>query len=445
MKSLLADDFTLYEKSLRQECKNALRVNTSKITVEDFKRIAPFSLKKIPWIDNGFFYDANEGISKHPYYFAGLYYIQEASAMTPANRLPISLGDMVLDMCAAPGGKATELGVKLSSKGMLVANDISNSRAKALLKNLELFGLGNICVTGEKSQKLASIYPAYFDKILIDAPCSGEGMFRRDARMINDWQTHGPAYYSAIQKELIIDGVKMLKPGGKLLYSTCTFSKVENEEVIAYLLMNCPEMKLCQIEQYEDFTKGFDGMSDCVRIFPYKMDGEGHFMALLEKTQNTDEKATKMTNSNTAYIKGDELPAEVTAFFKLIKRDFANGYFKIINDKLYFIGKDYEINKSIRYLRSGLYIGEIKKKRFEPSQALAMNLKKSEFISGIDLSAIDIRITKYLKGETIDVSDYKAINPSGWQLVCVDGYPLGFGKLQNGILKNKYYSGWRMN
>ena len=446
MKILLADEYELYENCLQQEGQHALRVNTNKISVEEFKQMVPFTLAPIPWIDNGFFCDMSEGISKHPYYFAGLYYIQEASAMTPANRLPITPGDKILDMCAAPGGKATELGAKLSGQGMLIANDISNSRAKALLKNLELFGLGNICVTSENPQKLATIYPAYFDKILIDAPCSGEGMFRREPRMVEAWCERGPTYYQAIQQDLILLGAQMLKAGGQLLYSTCTFSKQENEAVIAYLLDNCPDMKLSAIEAYEGFTKGFDGLDKCVRIFPHKMNGEGHFMALLEKQPLTNSAfLAEHQKAGELPLTSDELPVEVAAFLTLIKRNFQAGYFKIIAEKLYFIATDYEINKNIRYLRSGLYLGEIKKKRFEPSQALAMTLRAKEFVSTIDLPATDMRIIKYLKGETIDVSDCLVAQNSGWQLVCVDGYPIGFGKLQNGILKNKYYSGWRMN
>ena len=445
MKSLLGEEYQLYEAALDEMGKSAIRVNTAKISVDDFKRIAPWDLRAIPWIDNGFFCETGAGVSKHPYYFAGLYYIQEASAMTPANRLDISAGDKVLDMCAAPGGKATELGARLAGEGMLLANDISNSRAKGLLKNLELFGLGNICVSSENPAKLAGTYSGYFDKILIDAPCSGEGMFRRDPKLIVAWQEKGPGYYSEIQKQLIVLGSQMLKAGGKLLYSTCTFSKRENEEVIEYLLDNCSDMELCQIEDYEGFAQGFEGMDKCVRIFPHKMEGEGHFVALLTKTTKDSIDEDIANNCKIKEVASDTLPEEAVSFLQLINRDFEDGYFKIINDKLYFIPCGYEIEKSLRYLRTGLYIGEIKRNRFEPSQALAMNLRADEFVSIIDLPADDIRIIKYLKGETIDVSDCSVNQDKGWQLVCVDGYALGFGKLQNGSLKNKYYSGWRMN
>ena len=446
MKSLLGADYAPYEASLTKESRRAIRVNTAKISVEDFKCLVTWQLIPIPWIDNGFFCDGAKDISKCPYYAAGLYYIQEASAMTPANRLMLNPGDKVLDMCAAPGGKATELGAKLLNRGVLMANDISNSRAKALLKNMELFGLANICVTSENPEKLASIYPEYFDKILIDAPCSGEGMFRRDKRMVEDWQNKGPDYYSEIQKQLIVAGATMLKSGGKLLYSTCTFSKKENEEVVTHLLRNCPQMRLISPEGYEGFAEGFDGLTDCIRIFPHKMAGDGHFIALLEKAPSSNQNASEDSCLDVErQTKSDSLPEDAVSFLQLIERDFSDGYFKIINDKIYFLNNNIEIHKSIRYLRTGLYIGLLKRNRFEPSQALAMNLKAYEFASSIDLNVADIRTIKYLKGETIDVSDCPVTNLKGWQLVCVEGYPLGFGKLANGTLKNKYYQGWRMN
>jgi len=191
---------------------------------------------------NGYYYDTDQQPSKHPFYHAGMYYIQEPSAMTPASLLPITKGDKVLDLCAAPGGKSTELGAKLAGEGILVTNDISNSRAKALLKNIELFGIRNSLVLSETPGKLVEYFPEYFDKILIDAPCSGEGMFRKSSDMIKNWEQYGVEYYSEIQKDIVISSVKMLKPGGYILYSTCTFSPEENEGTITHLLEQCPEL-----------------------------------------------------------------------------------------------------------------------------------------------------------------------------------------------------------
>ena len=201
MQCLLGSEFEEYIRCYEEPRYYGLRVNTRKISVEDFLKIAPFPLTPIPWIENGFYYDGEQvAPAKHPYYFAGLYYLQEPSAMTPANRLPVSPGERVLDVCAAPGGKATELGAKLMGEGVLVANDISSSRAKGLLKNLEVFGIGNMLVLSEEPGKLENYFTGYFDKILIDAPCSGEGMFRKDRKMVKAWEEHGPSFFAKLQR-----------------------------------------------------------------------------------------------------------------------------------------------------------------------------------------------------------------------------------------------------
>ena len=211
--------------------------------------------------------------------------------MTPADRLPVEPGDRVLDVCAAPGGKATELGAKLAGTGVLAANDLSNSRAKGLLKNLEIFGIGNVLILSEEPGKLVPYFKGYFDKILIDAPCSGEGMFRKDRKMIRAWEEHGPEFFSKIQRSIIIQAAEMLRTGGMLLYSTCTFSPEENEKTIEYLLQEYPEFTVCEMEGYEGFANGMPKVTQAhsaelkktVRIFPHRMEGEGHFLALLRK------------------------------------------------------------------------------------------------------------------------------------------------------------------
>ena len=237
MKALLGEEYEEFAKGYDTEHASGLRVNTLKTTPEIFETMSPVPIRKIPWITNGFFYDAKqEQPAKHPYYFAGLYYIQEPSAMTPAAVLPIEEGDRVLDLCAAPGGKSTELIAKLQGSGVLVSNDISNSRAKALLKNLELFGSRNAVILSEPPIKLAERFESYFDKILVDAPCSGEGMFRKSPAIMKNWEQYGVEYYEKLQKEILPLAVKMLRPGGKLLYSTCTFSPEEDEQMLSFLL-----------------------------------------------------------------------------------------------------------------------------------------------------------------------------------------------------------------
>ena len=451
MKYLLGAEYNNYLDCFDEPRHYGLRVNTAKISVEDFLKISPWPLKKIPWIHNGFYYDGeNCQPAKHPYYFAGLYYLQEPSAMTPADRLPIEPGDKVLDVCAAPGGKATELGARLNGTGVLAANDLSNSRAKGLLKNIELMGIGNVLVLSEEPGKLIPYFTEYFDKILIDAPCSGEGMFRKDRKMIRAWEEHGPDYFARIQKSIITQAAQMLKPGGMILYSTCTFSPEENEQTIEYLLEQYSDFDVCEIEGYEGFTCGMPEvtaskdkrLSRTVRIFPHRMKGEGHFLALLQKHAAAD--SDTLTASDVKSTTGrKKLPEDLTDFLADIRREFDPGRFDIRADKVYYMPEGLPALNGIRFLRTGLFLGELKKKRFEPSQAFAMNLKKEEYPRIIDLPVSDERVIKYLKGETLDVEDLVSPKEKGWYLVCVDGYPLGFGKLAGQVLKNKYLPGWR--
>lgn len=448
MKSLLGDGYLDYLNCFDEPRHYGLRINTSKISVDEFLKIAPWPLEPVPWISNGFYYDGEKfHPAKHPYYFAGLYYLQEPSAMTPADRLPVEPGDRVLDLCAAPGGKATELGAKLAGSGVLAANDLSSSRAKGLLKNLELFGIGNVLVLSEEPGKLIPYFREYFDKILIDAPCSGEGMFRKDRKMIRAWEEHSPDYFSKIQKSIITQAAEMLREGGMLLYSTCTFSPEENEQTIDYLLDHYPEFEICKIEEYDGFSQGIpetasgrEALSKTVRIFPHKMKGEGHFLALMKKGNNSDNKFHQIPSGNSRRVK---LPSDLEEFVSCIGRKFNREQFEIRGERVYYMPYGLPDLKGVRFLRTGLLFGELKKNRFEPSQALAMNLKKDEYPNIIDLPSEDDRVIKYLKGETLDVEDMTSPKDKGWYLVCTDGYPLGFGKLVNQMLKNKYLPGWR--
>ena len=449
MKALLGpEEYEEYLKCFDEPRHYGLRVNTAKISVEDFLKIAPWPLERVPWIQNGFYYDG-ESVqpAKHPYYFAGLYYLQEPSAMTPADRLPVEPGDRVLDVCAAPGGKATELGAKLNGTGVLAANDLSSSRAKGLLKNLELFGIGNALVLSEEPGKLVPYFREYFDKILIDAPCSGEGMFRKDRKMVRAWEEHGPEYFSKIQRSIVTQAAEMLRPGGMMLYSTCTFSPLENEQTIEYLLQQYPEFRICEMEGYEGFAQGIPEASESgdealrrtVRIFPHRMKGEGHFLALLRKGE-----AGSRPCSPALKAKGIKLPAELEEFLRDVDRDMEPSRIDLRGGRVYYMPEDLPSLKGIRFLRTGLLLGELKKNRFEPSQALAMTLGKDSCDACIDLSCEDERVVRYLKGETLDVEDLAGGQAGGWYLVCVDGFPLGWGKVSRGILKNKYLPGWRI-
>ena len=448
MKKLLGEEFSDYIKCYEEPRFYGLRVNTKKITVEKFKEICPFDIQPIPWIENGFYYDGEKvQPAKHPYYFAGLYYLQEPSAMTPANRLPVEPGDKVLDVCAAPGGKATELGAKLKNEGVLIANDISNSRAKGLLKNIEVFGIGNVLVLSEEPGKIENYFQEYFDKILIDAPCSGEGMFRKDKKMVKAWEEHGPEFFAKIQRSIVTQAARMLKPGGMILYSTCTFDPEENEGTIEYLLEQYPEFVIKEMESYEGFAEGMPEVTESkseefkktVRIFPHKMHGEGHFLALLQKGEKQEEASVKIKPK-----RGKKVPEDLETFFKDVNWDVDFHRLEIHTERVYYMPKNLPDVKGIRFLRTGLYLGDVKKNRFEPSQAFAMCLKKEEYAHTISLSVEDERVAKYLKGETIEVDDLVSSKEKGWQLICVEEYPLGWGKLSNGTLKNKYLPGWRL-
>ncbi len=450
MRELLKEEFPDYMACYGKPPFYGLRVNTGKITAEEFERICPFPIHPVPWIGNGYYYDGESVTpSKHPYYYAGLYYLQEPSAMTPASRLPVEPGDKVLDVCAAPGGKATELGARLGREGLLVANDLSSSRAKGLLKNIEVFGIGNVLVLSEEPGKLCDHFPEYFDKILIDAPCSGEGMFRKDKKMVKAWEEHGPEFFSNIQRGIILKAARMLKPGGMLLYSTCTFDARENEQVIGHLLAACPEFCVMPMEGYEGFLEGRPELSDpvcrglkeTVRIFPHRMDGEGHYLALLKKKGTAGKPVPARERSGRGK---EKLPEELKEFLEEVSVSFDSGRMDIRGERVYYMPQELPDVRGIRFLRTGLLMGELKKKRFEPSQALAMYLKKEEYRKTIDFGAADERIFRYLKGETLEVSDLAGKAEKGWYLVCVDSYPLGWGKLSKGTLKNKYLPGWRL-
>ena len=430
MKELLKDGFEDYLKSFEEKRVYSLRINTSKISVRDFLKINPFHLTPIPWTDDGFYYEEEDKPSKYPYYYAGLYYLQEASAMYPAQALPIEEGDIVLDCCAAPGGKSTKLANKLKGSGVLISNDISVSRAQSLLKNLEIQGVTNACVMAEDISKIDR-FNETFDKILIDAPCSGQGMFRKENDLIKAYEERGSQYYVPIQKQIISSALKMLKQGGMILYSTCTFSPQEDEDIIEYALDICPELKVLPLKKYDGFESGITkNTENCVRLYPHLIKGEGHFIALLQKgerkeTQNIENSETKLPDD---------------PFFNNVDIDLKNRNLVRRKEKLYLEPSYIPDTQGLRVLRSGLYLGEYRHDRFEASQALASSLKYEEYKNTINFDVDDSRVIKYLKCETLDVKDKHV---QGIVLVCVDHFPLGFGNISKGILKNKYPANFR--
>ena len=304
-------------------------------------------------------------------------------------------------------------------------------------------GVKNAYVVSEVPENLVSRFAGYFDKILIDAPCSGEGMFRKEPSMVKSWEEHGVDFFANLQRGIMDSVVKMLKPGGKILYSTCTFSPEEDEGSMKYLLENHPEFKITRPEHvWKEFASGHpewvDGpeeLKDCIRLWPHKLEGEGHFISLLSKEGEAGQK------SDFSGKKAMVMPEDAAEFFSHVKMPLDLSRCVQVKDKLMYLPDATMDMKGYRVLRSGLYLGDLKKNRFEPSQSLAMALKMEEYDQIVNFKADDVQVRKYLKGETLEIEDTSA---TGLYLICVDGFPLGWAKAIKGKLKNKYHSGWRM-
>lgn len=453
MCAMLGPDYPSFLASYKKPRENGLRVNPLKTTPGEFQRSCPFSLEKIPWTENGFFYGQEARPAQHPLYRCGLYYLQEPSAMAPAALLPVQPGDRVLDLCAAPGGKATELGARLDGQGLLVANDPSSTRAKALLRNLESFGVSNCFVTNESPAHLADAFPGFFDKILVDAPCSGEGMFRKEPAAIKTWSLEKSDSCAKMQREILRHAVHMLAPGGLLLYSTCTFAPIENEGSAAYVLETFPEMDLLPLPKEHGFSPGMPAWGNedprlerCLRLWPHRCRGEGHFLALFQKDglKETDNKKRKRQKKDQKISRTERKLLEdfLSPFIPALSMPFDWERVEIRGDRAYLLPEGLPPVKGLKFLRNGLFLGELKKNRFEPSQPLALALKELP-PAHMNIPCQDARIPSYLHGETILSALGECSMTSGWGVLCADGFPLGWGKLVNGTFKNKYPRGWR--
>lgn len=420
MKELLMDEYDDFIKSYDEPKTTGLRINTLKINKEELLNLNLYNLTPIPWADEGFYYDEEvDRPGKSPLHESGAYYLQEPSAMSVVPHLDIKEGDKVLDMCAAPGGKSTYILSKLNDTGLLVSNEINSTRIRALGENLERFGARNCIITNTDSNNLRKVFTGYFDKIVIDAPCSGQGMFRKDEVAIEDWSYAKVLECQSIQKDIIRDGYDMLKNGGVLVYSTCTFAKEENEDVINEFISEYENAKLIEMQ----------------RIWPHKVSGEGHFVAKIQKLENED--------CNVKYIKIKNNDKEVKDYREFEKK-FLNismeSRFDIRGENLYLLPEEHPDTKKLKVLRYGLHLGMLKKNRFEPSHALSHYLKMEDVKNVENFSVQDNKILDYLRGNTIETGKSR-----GWVLVCVEGIGLGWGKESNGILKNHYPKGLRIN
>lgn len=449
MKAFLGDEWDDFLYSYDNNRFQALRFNTLKVQSPEermriLKTLKISSDKKVSWANEAYYFDENVRPGKHPYHEMGLYYIQEPSAMSAAALLAPKPGMRVLDLCAAPGGKSTQLATYLGDSGLLVSNEINTQRSRILSQNIERMGIKNAIVTNEDSFVLASHFPGFFNAIQVDAPCSGEGMFRKLPEAIEQWSMENVAICAARQKEILDNAAVMLKPGGTIVYSTCTFSKEENEDVIEYFL-----------ERHTDFT-----LEEMERFWPHKVDGEGHFVAKLVRRGSVDtgfksDRQTKKIKNN-KNRKNETKPALTKENMKLlsefldetISEDMAawikNSRLVMFGEQLYRL-PDMEVDiKGLKVQRAGLHIGELKKQRFEPSHSLALALKLNDAKNVVKLTCDNPQTIGFFNGQSVMLSDEQAAEcKKGWALVCVDGYTAGWGKVNGTQVKNHYPKGLR--
>lgn len=449
MKQMLEEEYAPFYESLDGDSYRALRVNTRKTDLDNFLQHVPFSLERVPWTENGFYYGKTDQPGKHPFHEAGVYYIQEPSAMAPVTFLGIEKGDRVLDLCAAPGGKTTQIADFMKGTGILITNEIHPQRAKILSENVERMGVTNAIVTNETPENLALRFPGYFDKILVDAPCSGEGMFRKNEEAGMEWSPENVSMCAQRQDSILEQAQLMLRPGGRLVYSTCTFAPLENEGSISRFLSRHPEFHIEKVEKPEGFSEGVaqwvenpaPGIADTMRLMPHKVKGEGHYLAVLQKTGSSDPYKRNSTGGLEKSISQKEYSEFLDFNEKFLhNRTWSDGTWIRFGEQLYYGPANMPSLKGLKVLRPGLHLGTLKKNRFEPSHALALALKPEEVNNCILYSMKDREPTQFLGGQTLILED-AGIN--GWCLICVEGYSLGWGKVAGNIVKNHYPKGLR--
>ncbi|OPA81155.1 RNA methyltransferase [Paenibacillus selenitireducens] len=451
--TLLADNAERFLRSYEEPRTQGLRINPLKSTVDSLLTAelkTRFQLEPVPWCETGFYYNEDQRPGKHPYHTAGMYYIQEPSAMSAVELLDPKPGEVILDLAGAPGGKSTHIAGKMQGQGLLIANEIHPQRAKILAENIERMGVTNALVTNATPDELAARFPVYFDRIMLDAPCSGEGMFRKDPDAVSEWSEDHVIMCATRQWDILEQAVTMLKPGGTLAYSTCTFNTLENEQTIDRLLAAFPEFALLRTE----------------RIWPHEHRGEGHFVAVLRKAHGDGVDARAALAAGEAPRPRDRRKAEraqrgkgqpaasVAAGMDLFlawAREELPGFTPGKGEALLFGESLYELPQAggssltaaqlsgLRIPRAGLHLGTIRKNRIEPAHALALAVKPEWARLVYDFAPEAPEIAAYLRGETLRVSP----DDKGWALVTVDGLPLGWGKTSGGQLKNHYPKGLR--
>lgn len=438
MKDMLGGEYDEFKKAVCDgEGYTAVRVNTAKKgAAEAVRSVIGESARRVEWCNDAYYIDKDKISGNHPYHMAGLFYFQEPSAMTVAAALDIKEGDNILDLCAAPGGKTTQVGARMTG-GLLVANEIVPKRAKVLAENTERFGIKNALVTNESPERLEEYFTSFFDKIIVDAPCSGEGMFRKNSYAAEEWSVAHSQSCAERQLAILNSAEKMLAENGCIVYSTCTFAPCENEGVTDRFLIEHSDFELERINGLDMLSDGVGEWADCThdmtyakRVFPHRADGEGHFLALLRR-KGGGRKMPKMCEP----VADKRLTAAVElyrVFEEKTLNKHIDGNFVLFGDSLYLLPEGIKSVDKLKTVRAGLLIGVCKKGRFEPSHALCLALTADDFKYTAEYSHTSAEIYAYMRGETL-IRDAE-----GWVCVTVDGFPLGWGKGSGGVIKNHF-------
>ena len=431
-------------ESLQGERSYGLRRNPLKYGREEFEESMPFSLERIPWAEEGYFYQKEEQPGKSPYHELGAFYMQEPSAMVAAQLLSANPGERILDLCAAPGGKSTQIAGKMRGEGILVCNEYVPARAEILSQNMERMGVPHCVILSESPDRIAARFPLFFDRVLADAPCSGEGMFRKEEQALIQWSPENVVMCAKRQREILEEAAKTLKPGGVLVYSTCTFSEAENEDVIRHFLEDHEEFQADgTILSEKLLAAGLcpGGLPGTVRMWPHKLRGEGHFAARLLKAGTGRKGREPVRQGKTGAGNGRQENRNYFLEFcgKYLCDDYLNrlkdnGELLWCGEHLFLIPKNLPGLYGLRVERGGLYLGEAKKGRFEPSHTWAMTLRKEDVPQYLETQ----NPAAYLRGETLENRGY-----NGWLPVLFQGKPLGWGKAGGNMIKNHYPKGLR--
>ncbi|NBH72596.1 RNA methyltransferase [Clostridiaceae bacterium] len=467
MEALLAEEYQAFMQSYGAKRVYGLRLNALKGETDTWYRQNrdKFGLRPVPWCEEGFYYDPQTRPGLHPFHEAGVYYIQEPSAMAVVSLLDPQPGDYVLDLCAAPGGKSSHIASRLAGEGLLVSNEIHPARAKILSRNMERMGVCNAVVMNEDPGRLADVFGGFFDKIVVDAPCSGEGMFRKDAEAGKEWSLENVALCAARQQEILENAARMLRPGGQLVYSTCTFSPEENESQIARFLETHPMFSVVgqkgrrlpglSAGRVEWCREDCPQVADTYRIWPHLSEGEGHFLALLEmreeggREERAQQKEKRKGQRSWKDREGIKLLRECLKEIicqeeldRAKKAGEALGVPRLaaFGEQIYQVPKGMPDLDKLRVVRPGLHLGTLQKNRFEPSHALALALAARQANRTLCLEADGEEIREYLAGGTVSAREAG----KGWILVCAGGYPLGWGKQAGDVVKNHYPKGLRI-